>query len=139
MRACRADVLLVLDQAYAEYLAPEDDDGALALADAHSNVLVTRTFSKIYGLAGERIGWATGAPGLIARSTAFAARSTSSNRAGDGTAALGDQAFVEQFAPTTMPQGTRALCRAKSRRWAIMACARCRARRTSCWSCSKAR
>ena len=59
------DVLLVLDQAYAEYLAPEDDDGALALAAAHANVLVTRTFSKIYGLAGERIGWGTGAPGVI--------------------------------------------------------------------------
>lgn len=60
-----ADVLLVLDQAYAEYLALEDDDGALALAATHSNVLVTRTFSKIYGLAGERIGWGTGAPDLI--------------------------------------------------------------------------
>ena len=60
-----ADVLLVIDQAYGEYVAPEDDDGALALAAAHDNVLVTRTFSKIFGLAGERVGWATGAPGLI--------------------------------------------------------------------------
>ncbi|NBW76025.1 MAG: histidinol-phosphate transaminase [Sphingomonadaceae bacterium] len=60
-----ADVLFVLDQAYAEYLTPEQDDLGLALAAAHANVLVTRTFSKIYGLAGERIGWATGAPGLI--------------------------------------------------------------------------
>ena len=60
-----ADVLFVLDQAYAEYLTPEQDDHGLALAAAHANVLVTRTFSKIYGLAGERIGWATGAPGLI--------------------------------------------------------------------------
>jgi histidinol-phosphate aminotransferase len=59
------DVLLVLDQAYAEYLGPDDDDGGLALAAAHENVLVTRTFSKIYGLAGERIGWATGAPHLV--------------------------------------------------------------------------
>ena len=59
------DVLLVVDQAYAEYLDPRDDDGGLALAAAHENVLVTRTFSKIYGLAGERIGWATGAAGLI--------------------------------------------------------------------------
>jgi histidinol-phosphate aminotransferase len=58
-------VLFVLDQAYAEYLAPEDDDGGLALAAAHENVLVTRTFSKIHGLAGERIGWATGAPELV--------------------------------------------------------------------------
>ena len=61
-----ADVVLVIDQAYAEYVAAEDDDGAMELAAAHENVLVTRTFSKAYGLAGERIGWATGAPGLIA-------------------------------------------------------------------------
>nr|AGU11748.1 Aminotransferase class I and II [uncultured organism] len=61
-----ADVLLVLDQAYAEYVAHEDDDGAMALAQAHDNVLVTRTFSKAYGLAGERIGWGTGAPEIIA-------------------------------------------------------------------------
>lgn len=59
------DVVLVLDQAYAEYVAPEDDDGGLALAAAHPNVLVTRTFSKAYGLAGERVGWATGAAELI--------------------------------------------------------------------------
>jgi histidinol-phosphate aminotransferase len=64
--ALPGDVLLVLDQAYAEYVAAEDDDGALALAAAHQNVLVTRTFSKAYGLAGERIGWATGAPGIVA-------------------------------------------------------------------------
>jgi len=59
------DVLLVIDQAYGEYLAPEDEDGALALADNAANVLVTRTFSKIYGLAGERIGWATGDAALV--------------------------------------------------------------------------
>ncbi|MBW8783592.1 MAG: aminotransferase class I/II-fold pyridoxal phosphate-dependent enzyme, partial [Novosphingobium sp.] len=46
------DVLLVIDQAYAEYVAPAADDGGLALAELHSNVLVTRTFSKAYGLAG---------------------------------------------------------------------------------------
>jgi histidinol-phosphate aminotransferase len=59
------EVLLVIDQAYAEYLAAADDDGGLALAAACDNVLVTRTFSKIYGLAGDRIGWATGAPALV--------------------------------------------------------------------------
>lgn len=59
------NVLLVVDQAYAEYVDPEADDGGLALAAAHENVLVTRTFSKIYGLAGERVGWATGAQGLV--------------------------------------------------------------------------
>ncbi len=52
-----ADVLFVLDQAYAEYLDPQDDDGGLALAAQAPNVLITRTFSKIHGLAAERIGW----------------------------------------------------------------------------------
>ena len=61
----RPDILLVVDQAYGEYLAQGEDDGGLALAEAHDNVLVTRTFSKIYGLAGERIGWGTGAPAII--------------------------------------------------------------------------
>lgn len=55
--ALPAHVLLVLDQAYAEYLADADDDGGLALARTATNVLVTRTFSKIHGLASERIGW----------------------------------------------------------------------------------
>ncbi len=59
------DVLLILDQAYAEYLPGEEAAHALEMAARHENVLVTRTFSKIFGLAGERIGWATGAPGLI--------------------------------------------------------------------------
>jgi histidinol-phosphate aminotransferase len=55
-----SDCLLVVDQAYAEYLEPEDDDGAFVLAQASANVLVTRTFSKIHGLAAERIGWGYG-------------------------------------------------------------------------------
>ena len=50
-------VLLVLDGAYAEYLESGEDDGALELAETKANVLVTRTFSKIHGLAAERIGW----------------------------------------------------------------------------------
>ena len=60
-----ADCLLVVDQAYAEYLAPEDDDGGLDLARSASNVLVTRTFSKIFGLAAERIGWGYGPAPVI--------------------------------------------------------------------------
>ena len=91
-----ADVLLVLDQAYADYLAPGDDDGGLALAAAHDNVLVTRTFSKIYGLAGERVGWATGAPGLVDALNRIRGPfnvTVSGQKA--ALAALADQAFVE--------------------------------------------
>ena len=91
------DVLLVLDQAYAEYLTPEEDDRGLALAANHANVLVTRTFSKIYGLAGERIGWATGHPDLIGVLNRIRGpfNVTVGGQAA-ALAALGDQEFVEQ-------------------------------------------
>lgn len=90
-----ADVLLVIDQAYAEYLDDGEDDGGLALAAAHSNVLVTRTFSKIYGLAGERVGWATGAPHLVDVLNRIRGpfNVTQSGQAA-ALAALGDQGFV---------------------------------------------
>ena len=89
------DVLLVLDQAYAEYLAPEEDDRGLELAATHANVLVTRTFSKIYGLAGERVGWATGHPDLIAALNRIrGAFNVSASGQAAAVAALGDQAFV---------------------------------------------
>jgi histidinol-phosphate aminotransferase len=92
----RPDVLLVIDQAYAEYIAPEDDDGALELAAAHSNVLVTRTFSKIYGLAGERIGWATGAAPIIDTLNRIRGPFNVSNTGqAMALAAVEDQDFVE--------------------------------------------
>lgn len=56
------DTLLVLDAAYAEFVRANDYDAGIALARAHDNVVMTRTFSKIYGLAGLRIGWALVAP-----------------------------------------------------------------------------
>jgi histidinol-phosphate aminotransferase len=92
-----SDVLLVVDQAYGEYVAPEDDDGAMALAEAHGNVLVTRTFSKIYGLAGERIGWGTGAPGIIETLNQIRLPFNVSNTGqAMALAALADQDFVER-------------------------------------------
>ena len=91
------DVLLVLDQAYAEYLTPAEDDRGLALAANNANVLVTRTFSKIYGLAGERVGWATGHPDLIgALNRIRGAFNVSATAQAAATAAVDDQAFVEQ-------------------------------------------
>jgi histidinol-phosphate aminotransferase len=50
-------VLLVLDGAYAEYVVAGDYSAGLELATRHANVVVTRTFSKIFGLAGLRLGW----------------------------------------------------------------------------------
>jgi histidinol-phosphate aminotransferase len=53
-------VLLVLDGAYAEFADGPDFDGALSLAAQAPNIVVTRTFSKIHGLAALRVGWGYG-------------------------------------------------------------------------------
>jgi histidinol-phosphate aminotransferase len=90
-----ASVLLVLDQAYTEYLEPEDDDGGLELARTASNVLVTRTFSKIFGLASERVGWGYGAPDIInAMHRIRAPFAFSIGAQAAAIAALGDAGFV---------------------------------------------
>jgi histidinol-phosphate aminotransferase len=51
------NVLLVLDAAYAEYVRRNDYESGMELVSASQNVVMTRTFSKIYGLAALRIGW----------------------------------------------------------------------------------
>lgn len=61
----RPDILLVLDEAYIEFArAVLNGPDALALAARFGNVLVTRTFSKLYGLAAVRIGWGYAAAGI---------------------------------------------------------------------------
>jgi histidinol-phosphate aminotransferase len=54
----RGDILLVLDAAYAEYVRRNDYEAGLELVATTENTVMTRTFSKIFGLAGLRIGWA---------------------------------------------------------------------------------
>lgn len=60
------DVVVVVDEAYAEYVDAPDWASALARIGAHPNLAVTRTFSKAHGLAGLRVGYAVAHPGLIA-------------------------------------------------------------------------
>jgi histidinol-phosphate aminotransferase len=90
------NVLLVLDAAYAEFVQTNDYESGIALVSDFENVVMTRTFSKIYGLASLRLGWAycpahvadvlnrirspfnVSAPALVA-----------------GVAAIADQAFVD--------------------------------------------
>lgn len=93
------DCVLVLDQAYGEYL---EDDGAAAfdLARRHDNVLITRTFSKIYGLAAERIGWAYGQPELIATLNRI--------RAPFNVTAAGQAAAIAALADTDFVTNSRA-------------------------------
>lgn len=90
-----SDVLLIVDEAYGEYIDPAHQRAAFDLAAAHQNVLVSRTFSKAYGLASERVGWMTGAPALVDLVNRLRGAfnvTTSGQKA--ALAALGDQAFV---------------------------------------------
>ena len=61
LAALPADVLCVLDEAYAEYAEPEPEGPAL-LREGHARLCVLRTFSKLYGLAGLRVGYALASP-----------------------------------------------------------------------------
>ena len=74
VRAVPSDVLVILDEAYAEFVTdPDAVDGMLVLGNTgRPNVVVLRTFSKAFGLAGLRVGYAVGHPRIL-----DAARSTS--------------------------------------------------------------
>jgi histidinol-phosphate aminotransferase len=58
-------VTIIIDEAYAEYVTDPLFESMLAGAPSRPNVLVARTFSKIYGLAGLRVGYGVGHPDLI--------------------------------------------------------------------------
>lgn len=68
------DVLVILDEAYVEFVTDPTAVNGLEVRDDHDNLVVLRTFSKAYGLAGLRIGYAIGAPYILdaARATAIA-------------------------------------------------------------------
>lgn len=91
----RPDILFVLDQAYAEYLSEDEDDHGLMLAMSAPNVFVTRTFSKIYGLAAERIGWGYASAAVIdALHRIRAPFNLTTSAQAAAIAALDDQEFV---------------------------------------------
>jgi histidinol-phosphate aminotransferase len=58
LEAVPPDVLIVVDEAYAEYIKQADYPNTLAYLEKYPNLIFTRTFSKIYGLAGLRLGYA---------------------------------------------------------------------------------
>lgn len=60
-----AEVLVVLDEAYTEYLLPEQSYDSIAWLDRFPNLLISRTFSKAYGLAGLRVGYGIGHSDVI--------------------------------------------------------------------------
>lgn len=93
----REDIILVIDAAYAEYMEEADYAPGDAMVDDFDNVVMTRTFSKIYGLAAVRLGWGYCPPAIAdvlnrirGPFNVTAAAQTA------GVAALDDQAFVEK-------------------------------------------
>jgi histidinol-phosphate aminotransferase len=90
-------VLLVLDSAYAEYVGAEDYEPPHRLIDIAENIAMTRTFSKIFGLAGARLGWLYGAPAIVDAVRRVGANyPIASASAAAGIAALGDEAHVRR-------------------------------------------
>ena len=59
------NVLLIIDSAYDEFACEDDYESATNLVHEFDNVIVTRSFSKVYGMAGLRLGWCYGHPDLI--------------------------------------------------------------------------
>lgn len=93
----RPDILLVLDGAYAEYIDDADYEDGFAMARDHVNVVTTRTFSKIYGLAAERIGWAYGPQAVIDTLNKIRAPFNVPSAGGAGAiAALADTAWTAE-------------------------------------------
>ena len=116
-------VLVIVDEAYFEYVERSDYSRSLAVAQRRGNVIVLRTFSKVYGLAGLRIGYGIGPADLlnemnklrgpfntsgVAQAAALAAlddsehvrKSVESNRAGLAQLATGLKSLAIQFVPS---------------------------------------
>jgi histidinol-phosphate aminotransferase len=90
-------IVLVLDDAYREFLEPDDRPDTNRLFEKHPNVVVLRTFSKIHGLAGLRVGYAVGDPKMMAILRRLQMPfSVSALAEAAAVAALGDEVFPRQ-------------------------------------------
>lgn len=89
--------LLVLDSAYAEYMTQQDYDAGVEMVTRAGNVVMLRTFSKIHGLAGLRVGWAYGPPDVIdVLNRIRGPFNVGAQAQATAVAALGDLAFAAQ-------------------------------------------
>ena len=93
----RGNILLVVDDAYVEYMKNKNYTSGLKLFKNSNNVIVLRTFSKIYGLASLRIGWGYGPKKIIeAMSTIKPPFNTNSAAQLAAVAALNDKSFINK-------------------------------------------
>ncbi len=93
----RDDILLVLDSAYAEYVSRPDYDAGAKLVDASGNTVMTRTFSKIFGMGGMRLGWAYApAPIVDVLSRVRGPFNVNAAAMAAGIAALAEKGWIEK-------------------------------------------
>ncbi|MBX3531872.1 MAG: histidinol-phosphate transaminase [Rhizobiaceae bacterium] len=91
------NVLLVLDAAYAEYVRRNDYEAGIELVAGNQNVVMTRTFSKVHGLGGIRIGWAYAPAHIIdAMNRMRGPFNVNAAAIEAGVAAMGDRTHVER-------------------------------------------
>jgi histidinol-phosphate aminotransferase len=96
-RTLPANVLLVLDAAYAEYVRRNDYEAGIELVATTDNVVMTRTFSKIYGLAALRLGWMYGPAHVVdAVNRVRGPFNVNAPAIAAGVAAIRDAAHVER-------------------------------------------
>ncbi len=97
MRAVPEDVVVVLDEAYNDYLAPADRADTTSWLAEFPNLVITRTFSKIYGLAGLRVGYALASATIADLMNRVRQPFNCNNLAlAAATAALDDYVFIEK-------------------------------------------
>ncbi|HET7657015.1 MAG TPA: histidinol-phosphate transaminase [Bacillales bacterium] len=92
-----SDILVVCDEAYCEYVVADDYVDTLSLLPNHPNLVITRTFSKAYGLAALRVGYGIAHPEVITALESIR-QPFNTSRIGQmaAAAALDDQAFIEK-------------------------------------------
>ena len=96
-RSLPSHVLLVLDAAYAEYVTRPDYSSGEELVSNSENVVMTRTFSKIYGLAGIRLGWCYAPPDVCGAINRIRGPFNANGGAiAAGVAALDDKGHIEK-------------------------------------------
>ncbi|MBG3080552.1 aminotransferase class I/II-fold pyridoxal phosphate-dependent enzyme [Proteus mirabilis] len=97
IKSAKENVFFIIDEAYAEFVSTPEFTSAIALvAEGYKNLIVARTFSKIYALAGLRVGYGVAVPDVISEVDVFVSiDNTNTAGAVAALASLKDKAYVE--------------------------------------------
>jgi histidinol-phosphate aminotransferase len=102
-----ARTLVVVDEAYMDFVEPGATESMVDLARGNADVVVLRTFSKVHGLAGLRVGYAIGRPDTIERMRSLELVSPNMPGIAAATASLGDTEFVARSRDSIMADRRR--------------------------------